>query len=199
MTMTKDKTEIRDQTNKIELREDDSGERVLSGYAVKWNTESRTIGLFRKFKEQFRHGSFAESLRDNNQFALWSHDVNQPIGSVESGTLRLSEDHIGLRFEIDLGDDPRSQQVHSDVKRGIVKGVSFGFRNAVDDWDDSNPDEAKRTISKAELIEVSPTPFPAYPDSEVSARGYDPLKEHEQETEERNEEQAAKIRLLTLI
>lgn len=197
--MTTNKTEIRDQTNEVELRENDDGNHTLSGYAVKWNAESRTIGLFRKFKEQFRDGAFADSLRENNQFALWSHDPKQPIGSTESGTLRLMEDHVGLRFEIDLGEDPRSQQVHSDVKRGIVKGVSFGFRNAVDDWDDSNPDEAKRTISKAELIEVSPTPFPAYPDSEVSARGYDPLKEFEQEAEERNEEQAAKIRLLTLI
>lgn len=194
--MDTNKTEIRDQTNKIELRENDDGNRTLSGYAVKWNAESRTIGLFRKFKEQFRNGAFSESLRDKNQFALWSHNPNEPIGSIESGTLRLSEDMVGLRFEIDLGDDPRSQQVYSDIKRGIVKGVSFGFKNAVDEWDKSNPDEAKRTISKADLIEVSPTPFPAYPDSEVTARGYDPLKQHDEEMEAYRKEQAAKIKTL---
>lgn len=189
-----DKTEIRDQmTNKIEIREDDNGARTLSGYAVKWNTESNPIGLFRKFKEQFRNGSFTESLRKNNQYALWSHDPKQPIGSIESGTLRLMEDHVGLRFEIDLGQGPLDQQIYENVKRGIVKGVSFGFRNAVDKWDESR---TKRTITEAELIEVSPTPFPAYPDSEVSARGYDPLKQHDEEMEKHRAEQVAKIKTL---
>src|SRR5690606_24254793 len=111
----------------------------------------------------------------------------------------LIEDDIGLRFELDLPDTTLGEDTYKSIKRGDVDGVSFGFKMIEHDLDEPDDDIPLRTVTKAKLIEVSAVAFPAYPDSEVSARGYDPMKQYVEELREKSEEQAAKIRLLTLI
>ena len=100
--MELNKTETRELlTNRIEIREDDDGKRTLTGYAVKWEKKSKVLGYFRKFREQFRKGAFADSLEKDDQRFLWSHDTSKVLGRTKNGTLRLEEDDIGLRFELD--------------------------------------------------------------------------------------------------
>ena len=49
--------------------------------------------------------------------------------------------------------------------------MSFGFRVIEDHWAyPEGTDEVIRTIIRAELLEVSPVTFPAYPDSIAEAR-----------------------------
>lgn len=196
----KEKTEIRDlMTNKIEIREDDDGNRTLSGYAVKWEKKSQVLGFFLKFREQFKKGAFADSLQKDDQRFLWSHDVSKVLGRTKNNTLRLEEDETGLRFEIDLPKTSLGDDTYESIKRGDVDGVSFGFRMEDDEIEEPDDDLPLRTVKKAKLLEVSAVAFPAYPDSEVSARGYDIMKDHAEEMEEYREQQKAKIRLLTLL
>ena len=193
-----DKKEFRDLTShKIEVREDDEGNKILSGYAVKWEKKSQVLGMFMKFREQIQKGAFIQSLNDDDQRFLWSHDTSKVLGRRKNNTLRLSEDDIGLRFELDLPNTTLGKDTFESVQRGDVDGVSFGFRAEDDEFDEPDDDIPLRTIKKAKLMEVSAVAFPAYPDSQVSARGYDPMKEHAEELKEYREEQAAKIRLLT--
>lgn len=182
-------------TDKIEIREDDEGNRTLSGYAVKWEMKSQVLGLFYKFREQFKRGAFLNSLNDDDQRFLWSHDTSQVLGRTKNGTLRLQEDDIGLRFELDLPNTTLGNDTYESIKRGDVDGVSFGFRDADDFVEEPDDDLPLRTVNSAKLIEVSAVAFPAYPDSEVSARGYDPIKQND-ELREYKEEQAAKIKTL---
>src|SRR5699024_5746937 len=101
VVMMMDKTETRELlTNKIEIREDDDGNRTISGYAVKWDKRSHVLGMFMKFREQFKKGAFLESLNDDDQRFLWSHDTSKVLGRVKNNTLRLKEDDTGLRFEL---------------------------------------------------------------------------------------------------
>lgn len=195
-----DKTEIRDlMTNKIEIREDDDGNRTLSGYAVKWEMKSSVLGMFFKFREQVKRGSFLESLNTDDQRFLWSHDVSKVLGRCKNNTLRLQEDDVGLRFELDLPNTTLGNDTYESIQRGDVDGVSFGFKVEDDEVDEPDDDMPLRTIKKAKLLEVSAVAFPAYPDSGVSARGYDRMKEYEEELKEHREEQAAKVRLLTIL
>ncbi len=178
-----DKTELRElTTQKIEIREDEDGKRTLSGYAVKWEMKSHVLGYFRKFREQFRKGAFTETLSKDDQRFLWSHDTSKVLGRTKNQTLRLFEDNIGLRFELDLPDTTLGDDTYKSIKRGDVDGVSFGFQMISHEIEEPDDDLMLRTVTKAKLLEVSAVAFPAYPDSEVSARGYDPMKQLAEET-----------------
>ncbi|MEG7934979.1 HK97 family phage prohead protease [Bacillus mobilis] len=180
-----DKTEMREiVTQKIEIREDDNGNRTLTGYAVKWEKKSLVMGYYRKFREQFKNGAFTESLQNDDQRFLWSHDTSKVLGRTKNNTLRLSEDAVGLRFELDLPNTTLGNDTYESIKRGDVDGVSFGFSMITQDIEEPDDDLMLRTVTKAKLLEVSAVAFPAYPDSEVSARGYDPYKNHMEEREQ---------------
>lgn len=183
-------------TNSVEIREDEAGNRTLTGYAIKWEMKSVTMG-WRKFREQFKRGAFTESLTNEDQLALWSHDTSKVLGRTKNGTLRLFEDEIGLRFELDLLDTTLGDDAYKTIKRGDVDGVSFGFSMLKQEWDEADPDNVIRTITKAKLLEISPVAFPAYPDSEVSARSSDPYEQHV--LEKRNEQRRKRLYLKTLI
>ncbi|WP_227397332.1 HK97 family phage prohead protease [Jeotgalibacillus aurantiacus] len=201
--MTKMKTmtpETRDffTQAELEIREDGEGKRTLSGYAVKWEMKSHPMGYFRRFKEQFKKGSFSDSLFKDDQRALWSHDTSRVLGRTGNGTLRLYEDDIGLRFELDLPNTTLGNDTYETIKRGDVDGVSFGFKPKKQEWDESDPDNLVRTIVQADILEISPVAFPAYPDSQVQARGNDPYKQYLEEKEERElKERRERLALLT--
>jgi len=155
--------------------------RTIVGYAVKWNELSEQLGFFR---EKFSKGAFKDSLLDKQQMALWNHNTDVVLGSTRNQTLRLSEDEVGLRFEIDLANTTQANDIYELVKRGDINGVSFGFYAELEDWEDRS-DTAVRTINRADLIEISPTPFPAYSQSEVNVRS---LEERYQEFKKKSEE-----------
>lgn len=185
-------------TNKIEIREDEEGNRTISGYAVKWEKKSQVLGYFYKFREQFKKGAFADSLVKDDQRFLWSHDTGKVLGRTKNSTLRLEEDEIGLRFELDLPKTTLGNDTYESIKRGDVDGVSFGFRMEDHEIEEPDDDLPLRTVKKARLLEVSAVAFPAYPDSEVSARGYDPMKQYQKEMNEQ-EELRSKIYVLNNI
>ena len=80
----------------IEQRDKD-GEKVLTGYAVKWDSPTSIGG---KFQEEFTRGAFSKALSGSDIRALVDHDMSKALGRNRSGTLRLSEDDIGLRVDI---------------------------------------------------------------------------------------------------
>lgn len=86
--MTMNKTEKRELlSSALEIRELENGLRTISGYAVKWEMKSVTMGYWQRFKEQFKKGAFTESLTQDDQLALWSHDTSQVLGRTKNGTL----------------------------------------------------------------------------------------------------------------
>lgn len=189
--------EIRDlATDDIEIREDKEGNRSISGYAVKWEFKSQVLGMYYKFREQIKKGAFLQSLNDDDQRFLWSHDTSKVLGRTKNNTLRLKEDDIGLHFELDLPKTTLGNDTYESIKRGDVDGVSFGFRVEDDEVEEPDDDLPLRTVKKAKLLEVSAVAFPAYPDSQVSARGYDRMKEYEDELKEYQDEQRSRLKLL---
>ncbi|OPA77506.1 peptidase U35 [Paenibacillus selenitireducens] len=163
------KKEIRYLTiQQLETRSTSEGSDSITivGYAAKFNTRSRL--LYGEFFEKIAQGAFTLTLREDTIKALWNHNSDMVLGSTKSGTLRLYEDQIGLRMEIDLPNSTWGHDAYESVNRGDVDGVSFGMyvrRDSVVYLPDE--DVYERTLLDIELFEVSPTAFPAYEDSEV--------------------------------
>src|SRR5690606_4918999 len=151
----------------MEVRSEEGKPTILRGYAAVF--EKLSVPLF-GFREKIRKGAFAKSLEKNNIKALWNHNPDFPLGSTKGGTLKLEEDDKGLRFELELPDNSWGRDAEIAVRRKDVDGVSFGFSVNKDEWDRSNEKEPIRTLVDVNLIEISPTPFPAYPATSVSAR-----------------------------
>jgi uncharacterized protein len=153
------------------IRAADTAPRI-SGYAAMYNVETIVFGLWR---EQVAPGAFKTALDGADDVrALFNHDTNILLGRTKSGTLKLSDDAKGLKYEVTLDpDDPDSARVHSKIKRGDVDGSSFGFTIEDEEWDERPTKEGKLplvTIRKVTLYDVSPVTFPAYPQTSVSAR-----------------------------
>lgn len=157
---------------------EENGKRTIGGYAVVFNALSENLGFSIEVREQVRPGAFAESLARDQQMAFWNHNMDLPIGSTRNQSLRLKEDDFGLAFEIDLPDTTTGRDVFQNVREGIVDSMSFGFQ--IQDEKDEEITLASEpnlpviiTVLRAKLLEVSPVVYPAYPQTEVSARKLD--------------------------
>lgn len=161
----------------IELRALDAGEgvegagRMLVGYAAKFNVRSDPMG---RFVEEIAPGAF-DGVLGNDVVALFNHDPSMVLGRSTAGTLRLSVDDIGLRYECDLAEDDVSLRVASYVADGRVRQSSFSFTVAMDgsgdDWQPSGDGMVLRRIKRIErLYDVAPVTYPAYPDASVALR-----------------------------
>ena len=143
----------------------DEENQKLVGYAVKWNSPSQV--LYCDFVESFAPKAFSDSLASGEDVrALFEHDYTKLLGRTSSGTLKLEEDSIGLRFELSPPDTTTGKDLLVSVSRGDITGMSFGFRAMEEEWKfDVEP--YQRTVIKAELFEVTVTSIPAYPESSV--------------------------------
>jgi uncharacterized protein len=105
--------------------------------------------------------------------ALHNHRLDQPLGSVDSGTLALRRDSIGLRFDLPVNEvAPLSGFVYQRVRDGKGTGMSFGFRATADRWHLDAGGNPVRTVNGMQLLEISvltrPS-VPAYPTTVLTA------------------------------
>lgn len=160
--------ERRDLDVTPELRIDGDHTKIV-GYAAVFNRYSSDLG---GFVERILPGAFKRVLnRGDDVLALFNHSMDNLLATRSAQTLRLAEDETGLRYEFDLdGSDPDHQRVIAKVRRGDLRGSSFGFRVASDDWGTTEQDYPLRNIKEvAALRDVGPVTAPAYPDTATIA------------------------------
>lgn len=185
----------------VPLGEGVSGAPLIAGYAAVFNVRSDLLaGLF---VEVIAPGAFDEVLTQDVR-ALFNHDPNYLLGRTGSGTLRLTVDERGLAYEIDTPDTQMVRDlVVGPLARGDMSGSSFAMRVAPggDTWHEDG-ELIVRTIYKiAELRDVGPVSFPAYPDASAAQRSMDAWKQAAKEGLESrgNFDRAARERLLDVI
>ena len=145
---------------------------ILTGYAAMFGKKSVDLG---GFTEEVARGAFANTIKADDVMALFDHESSMPLGRTSAGTLRLSEDEVGLKMEIDMPDTMCSRDLVESVSRGDVKGASFGFRTISDEWKMLDG-MSHRMLVEVQLRDVSPVTFPAYPDTSVAMRSHDVWK-----------------------
>lgn len=148
----------------------------IEGHAAVFNELSQDLGGFR---ERVMPGAFADDLAAKPDVrALFNHDPNIIFGRTTSGTLRLQEDSLGLKFDCDMPDTQHARDVQTSIARGDISQCSFGFFVVSQKWSEE-PDPADqsgqrkmliRELHKVKTFDVSPVTFPAYTGTDVDTR-----------------------------
>lgn len=144
----------------------DDGTLKIAGYAATFNQEAENLS----FREQIAPGAFTRSLESADPiFLLVNHQSDQlPLASTQSGTLKLTQDKVGLRMEANLDPaNPRAAELASALTRGDVNKMSFAF--SINPGGESR-DGGVRTITDCTLYEVSVVNMPAYDSTQVGMR-----------------------------
>jgi HK97 family phage prohead protease len=132
----------------------------LAGYAAVFDLEANIAG---EFRECIARGAFTAAIGRDDVRALFNHSPDFVLGRTTAGTLRLSEDSIGLRYEIDPPDTQWARDLIVSVERGEVKQSSFAFNATDEEWVFGKRGELPlRIVRAARLWDVSPVVFPAY-------------------------------------
>ncbi len=144
---------------------------TITGYAAVFNKPAQIGG---SFQEVIRPGAFSRALKEKQDVrALFNHCDDQVLGRTKSGTLRLSEDEKGLRYEIDAPDTTVAKDLLVSIRRGDIDQSSFAFIPRAQKWNETTKDGATtylREITDVDLLDVSPVTYPAYDSTSVSVR-----------------------------
>lgn len=99
-------------------------------------------------------GAFARSLKGGLPALLWQHDQKAPIGRFDE----VREDDKGLFVRGKLAMHGRGLEAYELLKMGALNGLSIGF---VTKEASRDPATRTRTITEADLMEISLVTFPA--------------------------------------
>ncbi|MCA0314232.1 MAG: HK97 family phage prohead protease [Candidatus Melainabacteria bacterium] len=156
---------------KLETRAEGSGLQMLAGHGAVFNQETVIQDWWYDYREKILPGAFAQDIAGGADVrALVDHLATKVIARTKNKTLRLSEDTIGLYSEIDPSDTTDGRDIVEKVRRGDVDGMSIGFFIRKQQWTESKDEMDLREILDVQLVDVSPVTFPAYPQTDISAR-----------------------------
>ena len=192
MTKTKKSNQIEVRCNisdlKVESRQASEG-RTIVGYAAKFERWSEPIMGW--FREKIDRDAFSE-CDVTDVIMCFNHNVDSILARTTSGTLTLSTDEEGLRFEFEAPATSLGNDMVELVRRGDISKCSFKFTVEEDEWryaDKQNKLEYdERTIRKIDkLYDVSLVVYPAYNDTEAGLRHLEERKQQFLNTQ-RNED-----------
>lgn len=153
----------------VEHRARVRSDNTLYGYAAVYGQRAQVRG---GGWEVMARGAFDETLRRRDDVvALVDHNTSLLLGRLSNGTLRLRSDTRGLAFEVDLPDTSYAHDVREMIRRGCLRGCSFGFLPGTDTYAMSSDGRQVRThTSVRQLIDVSVVTLPAYAGTSVGLR-----------------------------
>jgi hypothetical protein len=169
----------------------DKKEDYIVGYAARFDKWSVTLSDWSAngFVEQIDQRAF-DGVDMTKVVSSVNHDFSKILGRADKGSLLLTIDDIGLKYELKVPNTTTGRDTLEDVRNGNLSGSSFVFTTESDKWvfKKDSPDE--RTVLKVgKLIEVGPVNMPAYPDSSAQAakRSYDEAKSQTKEEKDKAE------------
>lgn len=159
---------------------EDGEELYIEGYFSVFNSNYE---LWSGATESIAPGAFTNTLGGDVR-ALIDHETRLVLGRNKSGTLTLKEDSHGLWGKVRINpNDTDAMNLYERVKRADVDQCSFGFDIIKEDTEVRDDGSVHWTIREVKLYEVSVCTFPAYEDTNVSARkqDYEEIKKRKKE------------------
>jgi HK97 family phage prohead protease len=190
---------------KVETRAD--GTKAITGYAAVFHRDGEPGTEYRlgpDIVERIAPTAFNRALQERHDArALFNHDPNMLLGRAGAGTLRLSVDARGLRYEIDYNpDDPQHVSVMQKLQRKDLSGSSFAFRinGKQGQRFEKGSGYDVRNILDVDLFDVGPVTYPAYEGTTTGLRsgeGEDAIAARAQWQQE-HEAIAVRVRMVEL-
>jgi hypothetical protein len=181
--------------------------RTVSGYAVRFETESVNMG----FVEIIKRGAITEeTIKTSDVFALLNHNENTVLARSNHGvgSLTLTVDNDGVYYEFEAPNTANGDELLEHIKRGEISQSSFAFTVSNEDgaetWTKRSDGVIVRQINKiARLYDISPVYQPAYESTTCSKRALEKLSELNKDMEDNkdlhNEADLQEIELLKAI
>lgn len=173
--------EQRSITSEIRLSNDS---RLVEGYALLFNTESRDLGGFTEIIEP---NSLDGVIERSDVFCVLNHQNERGIlarSKKGSGSLILEVDETGLKYLFEAPNTALGDELLEYLKRGDITGSSFAFIVNEDKWENNNGKYLRRIKSFDLLFDVSPVFNPAYEETSVAKRSLDNILEEQRQAEE---------------
>ena len=193
MTKTKKSNQIEVRCNisdlKVESRQA-SESRTIVGYAAKFERWSEPIMGW--FREKIDRDAFSE-CDVTDVIMCFNHNIDSILARTTSGTLTISTDDEGLRFEFDAPATTMGNDMLELVRRGDISKCSFKFTVEEDEWRYADKDNGleydERTIRRiSKLYDVSLVVYPAYSDTEAGVRHLEERKQQFLNTQSNEED-----------
>lgn len=199
--------------SRFERRAEDSGEKVVEGYATTFNQpyelwRDTWDGNVYVFMEQVDARAFDDC--DMTDVIMQYNHEGRVFARTGNNTLALDPDEHGLHIRADLGGTEIGRQLFEEIEGGYTDKMSFGFRVSKDkreETEERNEETGVRTVTVlrtilgiSKLYDVSAVSLPANDATSISARNYceGVIAEIKEEflAREKRERQKRKIRLL---
>lgn len=161
---------------KVTRRE--GGSPIIEGYAAVFYRRGDSGTEYRLDKdivERISPKAFERAVKEKHDArGLFNHDKNFILGRVEAGTLRLSVDERGLRYEIDVPDTTAGRDVVTSIERGDLSGSSFAFEPSARGvkWTEEGR-TLVRNLEDLDVFDVGPVTMPAYTGTTTGLRNED--------------------------
>ena len=166
MTRDKKDRQVRALQTGFEVREEAEQLHITGYFSVFGGTYEIGPGM----TESVDRHAFDNTL-DGDIRALTNHDTSMVLGRTKAHTLELRVDEHGLWGDITINpNDQDAMNLYERVKRGDVDQCSFGFNIVSEETEFRDDGSIHWTITEVELHEVSVCTFPAYEDTNVTAR-----------------------------
>ena len=158
--------QMRTIASQFQTREDGE-DLIIEGYFAVFDSNYE---IAQGLSESIAPGAFDKTISGDIR-ALVNHDTTLVLGRTKVKTLELRVDAHGLWGKIIINpNDVDAMNLYERVKRGDVDQCSFGFDIVSEDTDFRDDGSIHWTIREVVLYEVSCCTFPAYEQTNISAR-----------------------------
>ena len=169
MEREKEKRIIRAIPSKFETRDED-GRKIIEGYFAVFNS---VYEIAPDMSESIGRNAFDKTVGGDIR-ALVNHDTTLVLGRTTARTLELRIDEHGLWGHIEINpNDTDAMNLYARVQRGDVSQCSIGFDIVREETEFRADGGIHWTIEELDLWEVSCCTFPAYTETNISARAKD--------------------------
>ena len=157
-------------TGALELRATDGGFRISGAFPYGQDTELAPGRM-----ERIEARAFADRIEAEGDIHFLSgHDYAKPLASRHAGTLQITDTGEAVQIEAEIASGTSWARDFLEAhKAGLIRGLSPGFRVASGgERIERSGNGVLRSITRADLFELSAVTRPAYPTAQIEARSW---------------------------